>query len=55
MNKHKKIVAFCPVCGQLEVKDGKIIHPEMDRIISDMLKNAGTVTNYTGDYESEKR
>lgn len=31
--------AFCPICGELEIKDGKIIHPTQDKFIADILNN----------------
>ena len=31
--------AFCVVCGELEIKDRKIIHPELDKILAKILKN----------------
>lgn len=44
MGKYKKR-AFCMVCGELEIKDNKIIHPALDRIMSEKLK-AGVETYY---------
>ena len=42
----KKVRAFCPTCGELEIKNGEILHPQMDYILSQIFKNSCTI-NYT--------
>lgn len=37
--KDKNANAFCPICGELEIKDGKIVHPELDKHYADILSN----------------
>jgi hypothetical protein len=41
--------AFCVVCGELRIKDGKIEHPESDRICAELLNN-GFTTTYTSNH-----
>jgi hypothetical protein len=36
--KKDDLVAYCPLCGRLEVKDGQIIHPAMDRARMELIK-----------------
>ncbi|MFA6159006.1 MAG: hypothetical protein WC763_05305 [Candidatus Paceibacterota bacterium] len=54
MNKHEKVVAFCPVCGKLEVKGGFLIHPAFDELVRKTYESA-MKTNYTGEQESERK
>lgn len=43
--KREEVVAYCPLCGKLEVKDGKIIHPAMDRANNELIKAGFKVIN----------
>ena len=36
--------AFCPVCGELKIINGKIIHPALDKILAEKLENGCTTT-----------
>lgn len=38
-NEQKIERAFCPICGELEIRDGKIIHPELDKEIKAYTKS----------------
>jgi hypothetical protein len=40
-------IAVCPICGRLRIdeKTGEILHPEQDKIISDILLN-GCVSHF---------
>ncbi len=45
LNSSNDVRVFCPVCGELEIKNGDILHPQLDMIIKEMLDNSFTV-NY---------
>lgn len=46
IDSFKQIKAFCPTCGELKIdKYGKIIHPEQDKSLVELLKN-GFETRY---------
>ena len=48
------IVAFCQTCGQLDVKDGVVLHPERDRLIRKTYE-LGMVASYTGSETERKK
>ena len=37
---------YCPICGELEVIEGKVVHPHLDEIYAEML-NSGFELTYT--------
>lgn len=46
MKNNLKKRIFCPVCGELKVEDGKVIHPALDKEQADILKH-GFEVHYT--------
>lgn len=49
-NKPCEVKAYCAICGELKVTNGRVVHPALDAVYADRLQN-GFCTTYIDEHD----